>query len=238
MKYTFLFLLIIQQSDQCVGQTSKEDVARLYVAYFELYIYSSDIILGNNTYKSSKNSLATSIVSPKEIKEKYVSWKYKEKFNGLEVFCVSHACRHCSPYIVGIDDELNIYRMYGFGTNISDISEQIDRNYNDTTYYLDFRDQKSILSVDVKSFVKNYLRLVEFGDISENLEFTSEEVDLISTTILGRITTKYYVSRRDNKFVEIDWKYAISRDGYVSLSQNASRNHGVEIIDGKVIDEN
>lgn len=219
MKAQNILLLIMTVYSICMvsckaKHDQKEELARMYVAYFELLITSIDTYRGNIDAGKELDQTYKTRLSPSYLASFYPVKKYEKRFMNADIFLVNTVRTHTDPYIIAIDDSMKIKRLAGFGQRDPFIhDEELKKPFNDSiSYYHSLTSGSQELTV----FLEDYLKLTIIGINPylvevDSITISKSEKELITGTCVSHI----FFSRRENRFSRQLWRFNIDERGRI-----------------------
>ena len=184
---TFILFFIFYSN--CFGQPYdlKIDVARYYVAFYDLKIYL-DYTERIARYNEAENVLEHIFLKKSdEPLVDYIFTKYSRRFLGYDVFLARRTGSHTPFFKLGIDDSNRLIKLSGFNENV--------HLYGDTSTFLSYNDKVTFpLSYfqnqpdSVNNLIEDYLRLVIYSGHPKGLELTENIFTLNGKNIEGECT--------------------------------------------------
>lgn len=228
-------MVLADENRQSPSETVKAQLCRFYVAYFDmeqrtnylerlLQIRLPDVYWeGPHPYYMFSNYLT----DPNQVHEfNFRVMKYQRRFLDYDVFFIYPSTTHALPYKLGINDQIEFVKFYGFGEKVH-IS-------GDPSEFLSYDDGLSFNSMDIPSvddtklleFIYDWIQLTQFDDHPNFIKLLSNEFTLIDQEVLGSCVTielkqSYY--NQDTSVVYKEWKYKIPKKGQPVLKLHTQR---------------
>lgn len=228
-------MVLADEIRQGPSETVKAQLCRFYVAYFDMEQqtnYFERLLLARlpdviwegphpySTFKSYHDD-------PNRVHEfNFRVMKYQRRFLDYDVFFVYPSTTHALPYKLGINDQFEFVRFYGFGENV--------HTSGDTSAFLSYDDglsfnSKDIPAVDdtkVSEFIYDWIQLTQFDDHPNFFKLLSNEHTMIDHDVLGSCVTaelRYSYYNQVTSVVYKEWKYKIPKKGQPVLKLHAQR---------------
>ena len=242
------------EDKQSPSETEKAQLCRFYVANFNFeqqlnYVKQRLLALSTRSNQEGPhphvvfNEFESEFyhIDPKHINLfNFRVYKYQRRFLDYDVFLIYPSTTHALPYKLGLDDQFNFVRLWGFYA----------RSYTagDSTVYHYFDDGLSFNSTDLpisnetamSEFVYDWIQLTQFYDSPWFFKMRSNEYTLIDEDVLGSCTTvetRYSFISRDTRVVYRDWKYKIPKNGQPVLKLHEQREDSDSSVFDGISDE-
>lgn len=191
--------------------TSYQEIARVYTSHFELKCRSID-----DLYTGDSTAVLFSPHTYPMIKKMYGVRSYKNKLGPYRIYLVFPARSHAEPYVVGIDSNLNLKMIAGFGQREAYSSPEINQSYNDTIYF-PIEHWKS--SSETKTFMTEYIKLVGIGVNPKFVDVDSMIITKSNDIIFGNCFSKIKYSK--NEGIKQYWSFSIHSNGEILNRETA-----------------
>lgn len=242
------------EDKQSPSETEKAQLCRFYVANFNLeqqLNYVRQRLLALST-ESNQEGLHPHVVfnksgpdvhpgDPKHINLfTFRVYKYQRKFLDYDVFLIYPSTTHALPYKLGLDDEYNFVRLWGFYASSHTTGDSTAFHYFDDGLSFNSTDLPIGNETAMSEFVYDWIQLTQFYDSPWFFKLRSNEYTLIDEDVLGSCTTvekrSSFISR-DTRVVYRDWKYKIPKSGQPVLKLHEQREDSDRSVFDGISDE-